>query len=188
MARSVASTVFYRSWAGINLLNAENMYVVVGQTSPWETEPVPETANPSNSAPIEPVVAIQPYLKTLAVEVSLNAYDLLDPGMRSVFTVNGIVKYFEHIPEANAYDRGATFLIATARYNLATHPSPPTDGFRSYYLCVELEPSLGHSGDEWLVPSNIESYGTLLYINNGPVIPITGGEFSCDLTCLFEMR
>lgn len=188
MARSVASTISYRAWAGINLLNAENMFIVVGQTSDWGSEPTPDTADPTDTTPTEPVVAIAPYLKTLAVEVTAEAYALLAPGSRSTLTISGIVKYFEHISEADAYDRGATFLIATANYDPATHPSPSTDGFRSYYLCVGLEPSLGHTEDDWLAPANIEGYGTLLYINNGPEIPITGGEFSCDLVCLFEMR
>lgn len=189
MARSVASTTTYKVWQGINLLNASNQFIVVGQTSDWVAEPTPDTADPTDTSPAEPVVAIRPYLTTMAVEVSAEEYALLDPSVRNILTISGVPVYFAYVAEEDAYTMGANYLIAIAEYNPAVgHPEPTTDGFRSYYFCTELEPSAGHESDDWLAPGHIEGYGKLMYINNGPEIPITGGGFSVDLIALMELR
>lgn len=189
MSRSVVSTISYKVWNGLNLVNATNPFIVVGQVSDWENEPTPDDADNTLATPDEPVVAIKPYLITLAVSVTAEAYALLDPSVRSIASVNGVIVYLEHITENDAYDRGATFFLAKSYYDLALgHPAPSTDGFRAYYYCTDVTPATGYEAADYLEPAQVDDYGLLFYVNNGPEIPITGGEFSTDLTVLIELR
>lgn len=189
MARSAVVTNSLRVSFGLHICSLQNLFVVTGKTSDWSPEPGPDAANPNDTAPTEPIVAIRPYLVTMAREVSAEDYELLASNKRISLAISEIIKYFEYIDTNDAYDDAAGYVLALAEYNISLgHPAPSTDGFRAYYLCSGLEPSAGHEQDDYLEPINIESYGSLLYINNGEAIPISGGEFSADLVCLINLN
>lgn len=189
MSRSVGTTYTFKSWVGEQLINASNTFIIVGQTSDWSAEPDPDTMTPGTTSPSEPVVAIRPYKITMAAEVTSGDYDLLDPSVRRILTISGVTKYFEFIDEADIYTRNANYYLALAEYNPAIgHPEPTGGGFRAYYLAIDLVPSAGYELDSYLEPAHIDDYGKLFYANHGVEIPISGGDFSCELPALIELR
>jgi hypothetical protein len=161
---------------------------VAGKTTDWDLEPEQDSAVPADTAPTEPVVALAPYLFSLATEVTSEEYENLTDDKKISLVLSDVIKYFEYIDPADAYTREVCYVIALAEYNLALgHPTPTGDGIRAYYLVSNLVPITGVSHGAYLTPDQIDSYGKLLYINNGRVIPITGGDFAADLVCLVDL-
>ena len=188
MSRSVSLTNTARAYLCLCILELQNIYIVAGKTTAWDLEPEQDSAVPADTAPTEPVVAIAPYLLSLATEVTAEEYEALTEDKRISLVISDIIKYFEYIDPEDAYTREVCYVIALGEYNLALgHPAPATDGVRAYYLVSNLSPITGVSHADYLTPAQIDSYGKLLYINNGRVIPISGGDFAADLVCLVDL-
>lgn len=189
MSRSVGTTYTFKSWVGEQLLNAQNVFIVAGQQSAWDADPDVDPMTPGTTTPSEPVVAIQPYLITMAAEVTEGDYELLDLNKRTILTISGVIKYFEFIDNEDIYTRNANYYLAIAAYNPALgHPTPTGDNFRAYYLAIDVEPAAGYENASYLEPAQVEDYGKVFYANHGTAIPIGVGEFSVDLPVLIEMR
>lgn len=189
MARSVAAHTNIKVWEGLQLKNSENVFIVVGKTSDWTSEPVAEDANPDLLAIPEPVVALRPYLSTMCVEVTESEYNALDISSRIALPMGGSTLYYEYISDEDAYTRGATNVLFSTEYNPSLgHPEPTTYSFRAYYGVKGLTPSAGYESDTYLEPGHIEDYGMIFYINHGRAIPILTAEFSTHLHVLKENR
>ena len=163
----------------------DDLWVIMGQTSEWTDENDPDSPTPGSETIVEPFVAIKPIVKTMAVEVTEEAYTALTDGFRAAVSIEGTIKYLELVADADAYTRGARYLYIKALYDPVVAGHPAFVSFRTYYLTSALVPSAGYENATWLVPDNIDDYGLLEYENAGTKVL---GGIAIVLPVVLEFR
>lgn len=153
----------------IEMKNYSELWIVLGQQTAWDDEDVPDIALPETSPVVEPIIAIKPYISSLAKEITVEAYNLLDDNVRALTSADGVTKYLELVTDVDAYTENARILYLKALVDPINLGHPVHD-FRVYYVCSDLVPAAGHEDDSWLAPSNVAGYGLVEYENSGKVV------------------
>jgi hypothetical protein len=170
MSRSAVKKYNSSIKRALEMKQGDDIWIVMGKTSEWTDEDVPDTPSPSDDTLVEPFLAIKPIIKSMAKEITAEAYDLLQAGYKATVTVSGVVKYLELVADEDAYDDVAIYLYIQALYDPIASGHPDFDEFRVYYATSGLTPSAGYESDLWLASDNIDDYGMVEYENAGTKI------------------
>ena len=71
MSRAACTKYVSRVKRAMEMKNGNTLWVVMGKTSAWENEEIPAVPTPGDEVLVEPFLAIQPSVLSLAKEIIL---------------------------------------------------------------------------------------------------------------------
>lgn len=165
--------------------NGDDLWIVLGKTSEWDDENMPDSPAPGNNTLVEPFLAIKPIVKSLAREVIYQDYEVLSQYYKFEANIDGVLKYFELVDDVVAYTNVGKYLVLQALYDpiIAEHPS--FTSFRVYYVVSGLVPAPGHESANWLIDANIEDYG-LVELENAGTKVLGGSQMTLPAVLLYR--
>lgn len=169
----------------LQMKQAEDLWIVVGRTSPWADESNPDVPLPDDNTVQEPVVAIKAVVKTLAKSITAEDYALVTDGSAVMVTIGGSLAYLQFVPDASAYTEGARFLFLSVMYDPIILGHPACETFRVYYVVSGLVPAAGYENASFLEPINVADYGLVEYENAGTKLT---GTTAVSIPVVLEFR
>jgi hypothetical protein len=163
----------------------DDLWIVMGKTSDWTDEAIPDTPLPGDITIVEPIVAIKVAAKYLATEITEEAYLLLAEIERAVVIIDETMVYLQLVADEDAYTESARYLYLKVTYDPVIEGHPAFTSFRVYYVTSALVPSAGYESADWLAPGNVDDYGFVEYENAGTAI--LGGT-AISLPVVIEFR
>ena len=163
----------------------DDLWIVMGKTSAWSNEASPDAPLPGTTTIVEPIVAIKATIKSLANEITEEAYLLLAEAERAAVVIDEVMVYLQLVADEDAYTDAARYLYLKVTYDPVIEGHPAFTSFRVYYVTSGLTPAAGYESVDWLVPANVDDYGLVEYENSG--LSILGGT-AISLPVVIEFR
>jgi hypothetical protein len=185
MARQAVVKYQSRVKRALEMKQGDDLWIVLGKTSAWADEAIPDTPLPGDITIVEPIVAIKVVTKYLATEITESAYLLLAEVERAAVVIDETMVYLQLVADEDAYTAAARYLYLKVTYDPIIEAHPSFTSFRVYYATSALVPSAGYENASWLAPANIDDYGLVEYENSG--LAILGGT-AISLPIVIEFR
>lgn len=163
--RIATTTYTGRIKRGLEFKNNNTLWFALGQTDPWPNDQSPPSPDPGQTSVNEPFIAFRPAILSMAAEITQDQYNLLPDASKAIVVIDQVVVYLQLFADTDAYTNIARYVYLRGVSNPAL--GYPGKTFRQVGVYTNLVPAAGYENNQWLVPTNITSFGQLEYVDNG---------------------